>query len=181
MKWQLLILVAACAKEPPTDTTKPAVELPAPRPPAPPARAVLPSLTDLTAIDLEQQQGGPSSVICDRIQYSMHFDLAAGTWSSGLCKTDAMGNAGPHDPLAPKHGTLTQAQRDALAAAFGKLAVSRGGSCGNDGGSLTLTLHAKAGTTTTFVDENWGCKKPPPAIATGLKDFANAVAPIALY
>ncbi len=166
---------------PPTPTPTPTPD-PTPNPkPAPPPATGLPAFTDLTAIDLHQQQGGPSMIRCHGTVYEMHIDLAANTWTSGLCPYDPKHEPTDTTPLATKKGTITSAQHDAIAAAYGKLAIRTTATCGNDGGNLTLTVHRTDGTTAAYVDENWGCNKPPPVIADNLEDLATALGPIALY
>ena len=182
----VVIVIAACGSSKSSEPAPKPAPTPAPTPPTPtpvspaptpkptptPAAGGLPAFADLSSIELHQQQGGPSVMHCNGTVYELAVDLAKNTWTSGLCMDDK---------LTAKHGAVTAAQHDAIAAAYGKLAIRTAETCGNDGGTLTLTAHETDGTTATYVDENWGCRKPPPVIADGLKDLANALGPIALY
>jgi hypothetical protein len=169
-----------------TPPPKPTPPAPAPTPdpspkPTPPPSTGLPGFADVTAIDLHQQQGGPSQIRCNGTVYEMHIDLGANTWTSGLCPYEKSTGPTANTPLEAKHGTLTAAQRDAIAAAYARLAIRTTATCGNDGGDLTLTVYRSNGVPAVYVDENWGCNKPPPIIADNLKDLATALGPIALY
>lgn len=185
----LVIVIAGCGSsksegppKPTPPTTDPSPTPPPPKPTPPPTPATgIPAFTDLTALDLHQQQGGPSEIRCNGTVYEMHIDLAASTWTSGLCPYDPKQPPAAATTLTAKHGTITAAQKDAIAAAYAKLAIRAAATCGNDGGDLTLTVHRTDGSTAAYVDENWGCRKPPPVIADHLKDLAQALGPIALY
>ena len=143
-------------------------------------RSVIPPLGEVSAIDVEQKQGREPAR-CGLVSYRVHVDLAAGTWSGGVCTVVWQAPDALHAPLAAKQGTLTPAQREAIAVGYRKLAVSpEQNSCGDDGGDLTLTLTRKDGSTATFLDENWGCRKPPPVILDGLPAFARSLMQLAL-
>jgi hypothetical protein len=182
-------LAAGCGKsasdkpapEPTPSPTPSPPPTPTPTPTPPPAATGLPAFADITAFELHQKQGGPAEIRCQSTVFEIEVDLASGAWTSGLCPYDPKRQPHGDTPLTPKQGTLAPAQRDAIAAAYGKLAIRTAEGCGADGGDLTLTVHTKDGKTTAFVDENWGCRKPPPVIAEGLQDFSRALGPIALY
>jgi hypothetical protein len=140
----------------------------------------MPPLGDVSAIDVEQKQGR-APARCGLVDYRVHIDLAAGTWSSGLCTVDWQAPDALQAPLVAKQGTLTPAQRDDIKSGYRKLAVSKKqDGCGYDGGDLTLTVTRKDGSSAKFLDENWGCRKPPPVIVDGLPVFARSLMQLAL-
>jgi hypothetical protein len=142
------------------------------------AAPAIPAFGNLAKLNLEQKQGH-AALRCNGIAYEMHFDLKAGTWDSGLCIAEPKENA-TTKPLTRKHGKLTDADRKKLEAAYQGL-TAKSHTCGHDGGDLTLTVVEKSGAKSSFIDENWGCRKPEPPMLEGLKALMQAAGPIALY
>jgi hypothetical protein len=134
------------------------------------ADAGVPALGSADRLDLVQKQGF-GQLRCNGTVFEIHLDLTRATWDSTLC--DDKGKP------VHKHGTLAEADRKAVDAAYAKLS-SRRGTCGNDGGALTMTVHDRKGGSSVFVDENWGCAKPEPAMLDGLKQLAAVIAAFAL-
>ena len=132
-------------------------------------------IAKLTKLSLQQMQGGPSVVRCKGVAYAVSIDLAKNEWTYGLCVPTAAGRPTAQTPLSTTTGKLKPEQRARIDSTYARMHIETARGCGHDGGALELRLDRAAGTAETYVDENWGCKKPPPEIAKGLKDLANAL------
>jgi hypothetical protein len=169
--WLLVALAcAACDKPKPPEPSKPAASASsAPAATLPP----IPPISAVTKFTLKQEQGGPSIVQCGGVISELTVDLVKNEWEHGTCLMTKPGVAS-RDPLVVDRGALEPDARKRIEDAWSKL-VPKSGSCGNDGGPLTLTMTFGDGTTKSWVDENWGCKKPPPQIAGGLPELSTAI------
>jgi hypothetical protein len=136
---------------------------------------VLPKIDDVATIELEQKQGGPAGLRCDGIVYEATIDLKANDWIGSWCIVPA-GKRASNVKRTATGGKLAADVRKRIVDAYGKLTAKVAPGCGNDGGTLTLTITKTDKSTLQLVDENWGCKKPPPVIAVGLHDLANIAA-----
>lgn len=114
-------------------------------------------------------------VRCKGVAYAVSIDLAKNEWTYGLCVPTAAGRPTAQTPLSTTTGKLKPEQRARIDSTYARMHIETARGCGHDGGALELRLDRAAGTAETYVDENWGCKKPPPEIAKGLKDLANAL------
>lgn len=132
-------------------------------------------IAKLTKLSLQQMQGGPSVVRCKGVAYAVSIDLAKNEWTYGLCVPTAAGRPTAQTPLSTTTGKLKPEQRARIDSTYARMHIETARGCGHDGGALELRLDRAAGTAEMYVDENWGCKKPPPEIAKGLKDLANAL------
>jgi hypothetical protein len=140
------------------------------------ARAPLPALDEVSALELEQHQGGPRAVSCKGVVYRLTIDLVQVKVSSGVCQSATPGiEAAPDAPLTWTRHALASPDRARIADAYARLTHGPATGCGHDGGTLALVVTTKAGATLRFVDQNWGCRKPPPEVADGLAAFANQV------
>jgi hypothetical protein len=142
------------------------------------ADSSVPSIADVTTISLRQEQGGPSQRRCDGVVYEVTVDLASGTWTSAWCMPPE-GKNPANVPRTSKHGKLAADDRAKIVGAYGRLTAMPAPGCGNDGGTLTLTVAKTDKSNVKFVDENWGCRKPPPMIAKGIADLAKVMTMIA--
>jgi hypothetical protein len=142
---------------------------------ADPTVPVLPPIDQVAAIALQQKQGGPAQLRCDGIVYEATIDLKANTWTGAWCVMPP-GKQPSNGKRTPTSGKLAADLRTRIVDAYGKLTAKIAPGCGNDGGTLTLTITKTDKSTIQLVDENWGCKKPPPVIAVGLHDLANVAA-----
>ena len=161
---------ASAAPEPSTSTSTSASGEDAAR-----ASRPVPALAKLTKITLEQAQGGPSIKRCNGLAYSVSVDLAKNEWTYGLCVPTAAGRPTAQTPLSLTTGALKPAQRARLDATYARMTIETAPGCGKDGGPLTLRLDRATGAAETYVDENWGCSKPAPEIAKGVKDLATTM------
>lgn len=146
---------------------------------APPAQQKsLPPLSQLGRIVLTQGQGGPALIRCKGVVYRMEIDLARNQWTYASCPTATPGGASPaaSDELTSRQGTFDAGQRKRLDDGYAKLLGQVAPSCGSDGGTLALELWRPDGTSAgRYVNENWGCKKPPPMVAVGIGELARAL------
>lgn len=133
------------------------------------------AIARLAKITLEQAQGGPSAIRCNGIAYSVSVDLAKNEWTYGLCVPTAAGRPTAQTPLSLTTGKLKPEQRARLDNSYTRMSIETARGCGHDGGALTLRLDRAGAATEKYVDENWGCKKPAPEIAKGVKDFATTM------
>lgn len=171
------IVVAACNKDKPPEPSKPAAPSASTTasssasstttlPPIPPISAV-------TRFTLEQKQGGPSLVQCNGVISEMKIDLAKNEWEHGTCLVNKPGEM-KRDPLVVDHGALDAEARKRIEGGWDKLRPATG-TCGADGGPLTLTVTYADGGTQSWVDNNWGCKKPEPLLAGGLAELSSTI------
>ncbi len=97
-------------------------------------------------------------------------DLARNAWSRGLCLP--AGNQGTgNEPLSSISGKLSPDKRARIAAEYAKLTIAPATGCGKDGGTITIRATPNQGPVVRYVDENWGCKSPPPIAAKGAQEF----------
>jgi hypothetical protein len=130
----------------------------------------LPAFGALRRIFLRQEQGGPSIRRCSGISYEIELDLVANGFIYRLCDSDAKGPPGS-EALTRRSGKLGSARKADIEQAYAKLTHEPARGCGKDGGTLSLTVTQRSGKTERWVDQNWGCVKPPPEVANGLKEF----------
>jgi hypothetical protein len=137
--------------------------------------SVPPPLGTLKRIALSQGQGGPSLTRCNGVVWELALELPSGQWTYGSCPSCGRQDKQPRpdEPLQEKRGTLDATQRAAFDAAYGRLRIGPARGCGADGGTLRLTVTKTDGTGESWVDQNWGCRKPPPLVATGIRDLAQ--------
>jgi hypothetical protein len=121
---------------------------------------------------VEQKQGGPSIQHCKSVVSEQTVDLVHDTWTSGICTAFANPSGDGSEPLTVTRGKLTPAARATLEAGYGKLTIAPARGCGHDGGTLTIRVTSADGASASYVDENWGCKSPPPVVASGARDFS---------
>lgn len=140
---------------------------------ATPSGEPLPAFATLRKIFLRQEQGGPSIRRCNGIAYELEIDLTANALVYRLCDPDAKGPEGS-EPLTPRRSKLGSVQKAELERAYAKLTHEPARGCGKDGGTLSLTVTPRSGKTERWVDQNWGCVKPPPEVALGLREFMMA-------
>ena len=134
-----------------------------------------PPLSTLKRIELSQGQGGPSLTRCNGTVWEIGLETVSGQWVYGSCPSYGRMNEQPRpdEPLKEKRGTLDATARAALEAAYGKLRIEPAQGCGRDGGTLRITVTKADGTSDSWVDENWGCREPPPLVALGIEDLAQ--------
>jgi hypothetical protein len=130
----------------------------------------LPKLADVKTLAFQQGQGGPALVRCDAVVYMITIDVATNAWTLGMCPYDPKKS----DKLAITKGKLTAAERSTLETDYAALdAIADSKACGNDGGTLALVVTTKDGHKSSYVDLNWGCRKPLPVTVPKLKDLAG--------
>ena len=159
-----------------TATTTPAGSWAATRAPSASASAAaapepLPDITRVVRLTLEQGQGGPSLRRCGGTVWRATVDFGKKELGYGSCSAGAPADTPPTE--TPR--TLAPTDLDAVRAAYAKLASEPARSCGHDGGTLRLAVELGDATKTEYVDENWGCRKPAPLVAVGVRDFASLV------
>jgi hypothetical protein len=134
-----------------------------------PVLVPIPAFATVTRFTLEQKQGGPAQLRCNGVVSEIRIDLATGEWENATCLTSKVG-----DPMTVDRGHLTDDQKKKIDSGWSKL-VPTVPTCGHDGGALTLTATFADGGSASWVDMNWGCRKPAPATATGLGDLSGAI------
>jgi hypothetical protein len=138
-----------------------------------------PPISTITRLALHQGQGGPSLTRCQGVVWEMQLEVASGRWTYGSCPYGRSKMPEANTPLERKTGVLNGEQRAALETDYGKLRIAPASSCGHDGGTLSLTVTKTDTTTETWVDENWGCRKPPPLVAQGLLELGSTLSSMA--
>lgn len=134
--------------------------------------------SELGRIVLTQEQGGPSLVRCDGVVFRVEIDVARKQWTYGTCPPSMPRGAPatPTDTLLTRNGVFDEGQLGELEKIYGKMLAQVAPGCGSDGGTLWLELWRRDGSSAgRYVNENWGCRKPPPIVAVGLGKFASAI------
>ncbi len=158
----IFALLVACEDKKPPPPAPSASVAPAPVPPIPQFAAV-------AKFVLRQEQAGPSLARCGGAVVETTIDLAQGEFENALCTNREAG-----DPWTVDHGKLTDAAKKRIEKAWDSLRAQPS-ECANDGGPVVLVVTTKDGASQSWVDRNWGCKKPSPPAVAGIGEFGNEV------
>ncbi|HEY8073605.1 MAG TPA: hypothetical protein VIF62_05840 [Labilithrix sp.] len=158
----LLALLAACDEKKPPPAPAPSASAALPVPPIPEFAAV-------AKIVLRQEQAGPLMPRCGGVVAELTIDLAQGEFDNAICTNRDAG-----DPWTVDHGKLTDAATKRIEKAW-DLIHAQPSECMEGGGPVVLVVTTKDGASKSWVDKNWGCKKPSPPAVFGIGELGNEI------
>ncbi len=143
-------------------------------PPSAPTLAPLPPVAEVKQLLVVEEASDPLAKDCGGVRYRITVDLSDNAWIYAACEK------GPDEPkgaasLKVKNGKLAPAQRSTVDALYAKVARRPSNSCGADGEPILLSITSKDESSIKLADENWRCVKPPPDLASGLRELAEGL------